>query len=286
MLDGLQPLRLLVLLVAGLAAGFINVNAGGGSLITLPALIFLGLPTTMANATNRVGLVLQNTVSSSTFARRGRLPLRLGLLLLIPSIPGAYLGTRIALELDEVWFRRILAAILLFVLVTIVRKPSRSESSGAGDDGRAENNIAGEEHGHTGMGVAPKTSTAPSVLPAVPHPYLLAGSFFLLGIYAGVIQAGAGFLLIAAINRLGGLDLVRTNAVKVFVVLFLQVLALGIFWSSGQVRWLPGIVLGAGTMLGGYAGTHTQMKHGEVWVRRFLIACVLVFAAKLLADSF
>jgi len=251
-----EPLRLLALLGAGLAAGFINVNAGGGSLITLPALIFLGLPTTAANATNRVGLVLQNTVSSSAFAHGGRLPLRLSLLLLLPSLPGAWLGTRIALELDALWFRRILAFLLLFVLAIILRRPKVKEPAPEGAKG------------------------------AIPHPWLLGGSFFFLGIYAGVIQAGAGFLIIAAVNRLGGLDLVRTNAVKVFVVLVLQLLALAMFWREGQVWWLPGLVLGTGTMIGGYVGTHVQMDRGEVWVRRFLVVCVLAFAAKLLVDSF
>ncbi len=259
MFDGLEPLRLGVLLLAGLAAGFINVNAGGGSLITLPALIFLGLPTTVANATNRVGLVLQNTVSSSAFARGGRLPVRLSLLLLLPALPGAWLGTRIAIGLDEVWFRRILAVILLFVLGIILRRPRGKEGPVGG------------------------TRRQPG---GVPHPWWLAGSFFLLGIYAGVIQAGAGFLLIAAVNRLGGLDLVRTNAVKVFVVLFLQVLALVLFWREGLVWWQPGLVLGAGTMIGGYVGTHAQMEHGERWVRRFLVVCVIAFAVKLLVDSF
>lgn len=251
MLEGFQPLRLFLLLLAGGVAGFINVNAGGGSLITLPALIFLGLPTTVANATNRVGLVLQNSVSSATFARRGRLPLRLGLLLLLPSLPGAWLGTRIALDLDEVWFRRILALILLLVLYIILRK--RGENSGA----------------------------APTR-----HPVFLALSYFFLGIYAGVIQAGAGFLIIAALARLGGLDLVRANATKVFTVLFLQVFALVIFWHAGQVRWLPGLVLGGGTMLGGYLGTHLQVERGEVWVRRLLVVCVIAFAIKLVAESF
>ena len=251
MLEGFQPLRLFLLLLAGGLAGFINVNAGGGSLITLPALIFLGLPTTVANATNRVGLVLQNSVSSATFARRGRLPLRLGLLLLLPSLPGAWLGTRIALDLDEVWFRRILAFILLFVLYLILHKKK----------GAVAESFEG-------------------------HPVLLGASYFFLGIYAGVIQAGAGFLIIAALARLGGLDLVRANATKVFTVLFLQLFALAIFWHAGQVRWLPGLVLGGGTMLGGYLGTHLQIQRGEVWVRRLLVICVVAFAIKLVAESF
>ncbi len=275
MLEGLQPVRLVALLGAGLAAGFINVNAGGGSLITLPALIFLGLPTTAANATNRVGLVLQNAVSSSTFARGRRLPLRLAVLLLLPALPGAWLGTRIALGLDEVWFRRILAVILLFVLAIILRRPAIREPAATDND--ASSVLARRWWSPAGT---------VAWLSTLPHPWLLAGSFFFLGIYAGVIQAGAGFLIIAAVNRLGGLDLVRTNAVKVFVVLFLQVLALGMFWRQGQVWWLPGLVLGAGTMVGGYVGTHVQMERGEVWVRRFLILCVIAFAVKLLADSF
>jgi uncharacterized membrane protein YfcA len=246
--------RLALILGAGLAAGFINVNAGGGSLLTLPALLLLGMPATAANATNRVGIVLQNAVASDAFRRRGRLRWRLGLKLLVPSIPGVLVGSRLALELDEVWFRRILAAVLLMVLVSILR------------GGR-----------HRGADEASETP---------PHPVALHLAYFALGVYSGFIQAGVGFLLIAALTRLGGLDLVRTNAVKVFTVFFLQIVALVVFQQAGQVLWLPGLVLGLGTMAGGWVGSQVQMDRGEVWVRRFLVVTLIAFAAKLLADSF
>ena len=254
MFEEFQPLRLALLLLVGAVSGFINVNAGGGSLLTLPALIFLGMPTTMANATNRVGIVLQNTVASATFRRRGRLPMRLGFSLLLAGAPGAYLGTQIALELDEIWFRRILAVVLVAVLFAILR----------GSPPRGDENAEARP----------------------PHPVLLHLSYFGLGIYAGVIQAGAGFLLIAALTRLGGLDLIRSNAVKVFTVLFLQILALLVFWKEAQVQWIPGLVLGAGAMVGAWVGTHMQIDRGELWVRRFLVICLLAVAAKLLVDSF
>lgn len=254
MFEDLQPLRMLLLMLAGLAAGFINVNAGGGSLLTLPALIFLGMPTTVANATNRVGIVLQNTVASATFRRRGRLPARLGLGLLLAGAPGAYLGTQLALELDEVWFRRILAVILIAVLIAILRGPR------ARGDAEAE--------------VRP------------PHPVWLHLSYFGIGVYAGLIQAGAGFLILALLTRLGGLDLIRSNAVKVFTVLFLQILALFVFWKESQVQWIPGLTLGLGTMAGAWIGTHMQIDRGEVWVRRFLVVCLVAVALKLVFDSF
>lgn len=254
MFEDLPALRLLLLLGAGAAAGFINVNAGGGSLLTLPALIFLGMPTTAANATNRVGIALQNVVASATFRRRGRLPARLGTSLLLVGAPGAYLGTRIALQLDEVWFRRILAAILVAVLFAILR--------------------------------GPRATGDPDEEPRPPHPVWLHLSYFGIGVYAGLIQAGAGFLILAVLTRLGGLDLIRSNAVKVFTVLFLQILALAIFWNEGQVQWIPGLVLGAGTMAGAWIGTHMQIDRGEIWVRRFLVVCLLAVAAKLILDSF
>lgn len=244
--------RLLPLLGAGLLAGFINVLAGGGSLLTLPTLLFLGMPASVANATNRIGLVAQNVTATAIFHRRGRLDLGLTLRLALLAIPGAALGAIVALEVSDTLFRRILAGILLVALYGILR----------GSSGREER-----------------------VLP-IPHPWGLGLSFVAMGFYAGFIQAGLGFLLIAALTGLGGLDLIRSNAVKVAVVLLLQLLSLAIFQRAGQVDWTAGVVLAAGTMTGGWLGAHWQMRQGVRWVRRAVVVILLLFALRLLQQSF
>ena len=104
--------EILILFGAGAVAGFMNVVAGGGSLLTLPALLFVGLPAPVANATNRISLILQNASASTAFRRGGRLPLRVTVRLALVALPGAAVGAFLALDVDETTFRRILAAIL------------------------------------------------------------------------------------------------------------------------------------------------------------------------------
>jgi len=236
---------------AGLAAGFINVVAGGGSLLTLPLLIFLGLPAAAANATNRVGVLLQNVVASSTFHRQGLLEARLGLRLMLAALPGAVLGALVAVEMDDRLFRRVLAGVMLLVLVSLIRR----RRAGSRDD-----------RGNGG--------------PLRPLPLYVC--FFFVGFHSGFIQAGVGFVIIAALTGFGGLGLIRANGVKVFAILMIQVVSLAIFASMGSVHWIWGLTLAAGTMIGGWAGVRWQVKQGEVWVHRILVVAIVVCAVKLL----
>jgi uncharacterized membrane protein YfcA len=236
---------------AGLAAGFINVVAGGGSLLTLPLLIFLGLPAAAANATNRVGVLLQNVVASSTFRSQGLLETKLALRLMLAAVPGAVLGALVALEMDDRLFRRVLAVVMLLVLVSIVRR-RRAGARGDGEGGG----------------------------PVRPLP--LFACFFFVGFHSGFIQAGVGFVIIAALTSFGGLGLIRSNGVKVFSILMIQVVSLAIFASLGSVHWVWGLTLAAGTMVGGWAGVRWQVKQGEVWIHRILVVAIVVCAVKLL----
>ena len=247
------PWQHLALLVpAGVVAGFINVVAGGGSLLTLPLLLFLGLPASTANATNRISLLFQNASACSSFHRAGRLPWRLSARLALVAAPGALLGARMALEVDEVLFRRILAGVMLILIVVLLRAPKANRE---------------------------ESEATP------PHPIALGVAFFAMGFYAGFLQAGLGFLLIAALTQLGGLDLIRTNAVKVSVVLAVQVIAIAVFSASGAVDWWRGLALACGSMGGAWLGAHWQMRQGVAWVRRFLVVAVFVFAVRLIQQS-
>lgn len=243
------PLEIAALILAGALAGFANVLAGGGSLLTLPVLLFLGLPSSVANATNRISLIVQNISATTTFARKRMWPRALAIKLFLCALPGAILGARLALELDETLFRRILAGVILLSLAPLMR--SSKAASGARGDG-------------------------------IPHPVWLGLSFALMGIYAGFLQAGLGFLLIAALTQLGGLDLVRTNAVKVSVVLGLQLAALVVFQRAGAVDWVRGACLAAGSASGAWLAAHLQMERGAPWARRILMVLVLLVVIRLL----
>jgi uncharacterized membrane protein YfcA len=236
-----------LLFLAGAAAGVINVLAGGGSFLTLPLLIFVGLPPTVANATNRVGVLTQNVAAVWGFHRHAVLDWRWALGATAPALIGAVLGTWAALRVSDETFSRTLA--VLMVLVTIWTLADRG-----GD---------------------------PAARPLVPAGrWWVAASFFVIGVYGGFVQAGVGFFILA-VTTAAGLDLVRGNAVKVLSVLLLAGLSLAIFAWSGQVRWGHGVALGLGNAAGALVGVRLAIAAGHRWLRIVVTATIVVFAVKL-----
>ncbi|OQA40428.1 MAG: hypothetical protein BWY52_02875 [Chloroflexi bacterium ADurb.Bin325] len=240
-----------LLVLAGIAAGFVNMLAGNGSLITLPALIFVGLPANVANATNRVGVTLQNLVGSWEFYRRGKLDTRNALMFAIPTTVGSILGAQIAVDINEALFRRVLAVIMVVMLVLMLVKPERWL-------------IEKIQPGARRL----------SLLQIV--------AFFAIGIYGGFLQAGVGIFLLVALVLGAGYDVVRANAIKVLIVLALTLAALVVFWTNAKIEWLPGAVCGVGNMIGAWLGTRFAVRKGAVWVRWFVVVVVLASAAQLL----
>jgi len=104
-----------------------------------------------------------------------------------------------------------------------------------------------------------------------------------VGFYGGFIQAGVGFLLMAALRRLLVLDLLRVNMHKVAVVLLYTVPSLAVFALTGHVSWLAGLALGVGNAAGGWAGTRLQVRRGERVVRVVLVVAVAAMAVRLVA---
>jgi uncharacterized membrane protein YfcA len=242
--------KYVLIVLAGVAAGFVNILAGNGSLITLPALLFFGLPANVANATNRVGVVLQNVVGVAGFHQQGKLDLRGALIYSIPATLGAILGAYIAVDINEEVFRRVLAVVMVLMLVLMLVKPERW----------VKGHLEKANHRLT------------------PLSFLI---FFAIGVYGGFLQAGVGIFLLVALVLNAGYDVVRGNAVKVFIVLALTLVALAIFQANGQVQWDVGLLLGAGNMVGAWLATRFAAEKGAVWVRRFVIVVVLVSAAEL-----
>ena len=239
-----------LLAMVGVVAGFLNILAGGGSLLTLPVLLFLGLPAAMANGTNRVAIFIQNIFAITGFRRQGVFPLRIALICTGPALLGAWIGANLAIDMDDQLFRRLLALIMLAVLVFTTWDPLRRVQL-------AE------------MHLTPLRLLA------------LLGSFFLVGIYGGFVQAGVGFLIITALLA-HGLDLVRINAIKVIVIFFFTLVALYVFVMHGQVDWTLGLALAVGNATGGWIGTHIAVKKGHDWIKRVVSLTVVLFALKLL----
>ncbi len=236
---------------AGFLAGFINTLAGSGSLITLPLLIFLGLPANIANGTNRVAIVMQNIVGVGSFKQQKILDHRGGFILAIPAVIGSLVGARIAIDLDADLMRKTIGILMVIMLVIILAKPKRW--------------LEGRPEGATAR---------PGVFQ-----YLL---FFAIGVYGGFLQAGVGIFLLAGLVLSAGYDVVRANAVKLLIVLCFTPFALAVFIMGDQVQWGIGLVLGIGNMLGAWVASRMAVKRGAPFVRWLLIAVVIVAAVKFL----
>jgi uncharacterized membrane protein YfcA len=242
---------LIILFAAGCAAGTLNVLAGGGSLLTVPILIFLGLPATVANGTNRVAILAQNIGASWSFHRRGKLDSRWLRAALAPTLTGAILGAWAATRVSDDQFQRVLALAMIAVAAWMVlRRPG----AGAGD----------------GSEVPPPPSNR----------FLFHLAWFGVGLYGGFIQAGLGFVILAVVSA-AGLDLVRGNALKVTLVLAFTPFALLLFAMDGLVDWRLGTALALGNLVGGQVGVHLTVLKGQAWVRHVVVVSVVIFAVRL-----
>ncbi len=241
----------IIVIVAGIGAGFINTLAGSGSLITLPLLIFLGLPANVANGTNRVGVLFQNIIATESFRRQKVLDARGALILALPAAIGALVGAQIAVNLDEEMMRRVIGLLMVVMLVVIIVQPKKWL-----------------------QGKLKRMEKRPSW-----WQFLL---FFGIGIYGGFIQAGVGIFLLASLVLGIGYDLVRANPVKNMIVLIFTISALIIFILNDQVIWSVGLLLAIGNAAGAWIASKMAVKRGAGFVRYILIAVVVVSAANLL----
>lgn len=240
-----------LILVAGFAAGIINTIAGSGSLITLPLLIFLGLPAGVANGTNRVGILLQNVVGTATYQHKGVLDSRGAIWLSLSAILGAMIGAQIAVDLDEELLRRSIGIVMVLMLFVVLLRPERWLN-----------------------GVFEVLEGLPSWQAHL--------SMFFIGIYGGFIQAGVGAFLLGVLVLVVGYDLVRANAVKVLIVMIFTIFALAVFVRNGQVDWGIGLVLASGNMLGAWMAARMAVDKGAAWVRKILIGTIAVSAIYML----
>lgn len=246
--------NIILIFITGIIAGFLNTLGGGGSLLTLPMFIFLGLPAAVANGTNRIALTVQNAIAVLNFKRKGYFNLKLSLLLGIPAVIGSIVGAQLAINIPDEIFNKILAVVMLIVLVLIVRKPVKNKT----EEEASDMDLASSRY-----------------VPA-------AITFFFIGIYGGFVQAGVGFIIIAALSVLSDMSLVKINSIKVFVVLFYMLSALFVFIWNGKIDWVLGLTLACGNGLGGWLGSSFAVAKGDKWIRPILITVVSIMSLKLL----
>jgi len=217
---------LVVLALVGIVAGGINTVAGGGSNLTLPVLMLLGLPADVANGTNRVAVALQCVVGIRGFRNHD-------------------FGSLAAAVIPVTALKPILLITIISMSLIILIRPNF---------------------------IAPPDGT-----PVVDVRDNRGAWWMLLfaGIYSGFVQAGVGFILLAALA--GGLryDLVRANALKMVCSLGSTLIALGVFLYFDMIRWVPGLVLAAGTMLGAWASVKFAVRAKQSTIKWFLFVMTL-----------
>jgi uncharacterized membrane protein YfcA len=239
-----------LLIVVGFAVGFINTVAGGGTLLSLPVLIFLGLPPNVANGTNRVAILIQTAFATAGFKSKGVTTFPFNTYLGVSALLGAIIGASIAVDIDGAVFNKILAVIMIAVILIIVFKPKI--------------NLKDVHERITGK-------------------YLWLGMlvFFFFGIYGGFINAGLGFIIILFLHFFNHMSLVRANATKVAVVCIYTLSALVVFILNDKVNWAVGFVLAIGNATGAWIASRVSVNKGDGFIKTFLLVVVGIMAIKL-----
>ena len=239
-----------LLVGVGFVVGFINTVAGGGSLISLPILIFLGLPPSVANGTNRIAIAIQNAVGVAGFKSKGVSTFPFNIYLGISALFGSIIGAQIAVDIKGETFNRILAIIMVVVVLIIVFKPKIKIEE-------LKDRLTGK---FLWIGVI---------------------AFFFIGIYGGFINAGIGFVILLFLHYVNHMSLVRANATKVAVVFIYTLSALAVFVYNDKVLWKVGLVLAIGNATGAWFSSRISVNRGDNYIKGFLIVMVVVMAVRL-----
>ena len=242
--------QLLALIGIGFTAGFINTLAGGGSLMSLPFLMFLGLPANVANGTLRIAILMQNLVGVSSFKQQKIFNFREGIWYSIPAALGAIIGASFAISINDEIMKYIIGTLLIFMFFFMIFKP----------------NVWLKQKSEI-------IKTKPSIIQII--------VLFFIGLYGGFIQAGVGFFILAGLVLSAGFDLVKANAIKIFIVLIYTFFALSVFIFDGLVNYKFGFILAAGNMVGAFIGSRFAVSWGPKFVRYILLIVLLFNALKI-----
>ncbi|WP_339887106.1 sulfite exporter TauE/SafE family protein [uncultured Flavobacterium sp.] len=240
----------LLLVALGFLAGFLNTVAGGGTLLTLPILIFMGLPAPLAQGTNRVAILLQTFTAVRGFKSKGVSTYPFSLYVGIAALLGSIIGAYLALDFDGKAFNRMLAVVMIMVLFLTVFNPNKNL-----------------------INTTEKLTGKPLVISLI--------VFFFLGIYGGLINAGIGFLMLIALPYINGMNLLRSNATKVFVVFIYTIGATIVFAFNDKIDYGLAAVLSIGNVSGAWFGSRWSVKKDEKVIKMLLVITVTALAIKL-----
>ena len=251
--------QILVLVGVGAVVSFVNSISGGGSVLSLPLLMLLGLPAAEANGTNRIGIWVGSAGSTLGFSRQGLFYPGLTARVALPGLAGVLAGSWTGVSLPDAVFKPVLALVIGFVVFETVRSRRRGEE--------------------------PDGSAAAGAAPSLPSGFLPSLVYAGIGFYAGFLQAGVGLIMMYAFSRLGKMNLLQINSLKGSATLAFITLSLLIYGMQGKIRWDMALALALGNGLGGFAGSIMQVRRGEGFIRAFLAVSGTALALKLLYDA-
>lgn len=240
---------IVAVVAVGMVVGFINTLAGSGSVISLPLLIFLGLPANVANGTNRVAILMQNIVGVSSFHQKKQLDYKRGWFPSLIAVVGSLVGAMIAVDINEELMEKLIGAVMVIMFFVIIYKPNRW--------------------------ITENRELTPGKW------WMQVIVFFFIGLYGGLIQVGTGIFLLSALVLSAGYDLVKANALKVLIVLAYTPFALILYVMNDQVWWSYGLIMGAGNMIGAFIATRFALHWGPKYIRYILLTMIVISALKL-----
>lgn len=240
--------KLATTLIIGTVSGFIGAIAGGGGLISIPFLLFLGIPPQVALATNKFGGIGMSLGGSYKFIKEKKIVWKYALLLAIPGILGSIIGANILLNIDTSFLQKLIGILLLVLIPTIFLKK----------------NFGIEEK---------QVSNTKKILGCL--------FYFLISILASFF-GGLGGITISIVILFFGLPFIKANATDLFSYSMFSIVSIIIFAVNKIIDYRIGIALLLGMLIGGYLGAHIAIKKGDKWVKIFFGVVILISAVKIL----
>lgn len=250
-----MTLATFVIFFAGIAAGAINAIAGGGTLISFPALLWIGRDAIVANATNTVAIWPGSLAGAYGFRRELATARRWLLLLIAPSLVGGALGAWLLLRTPTTTFERLVPFLILAATILLAAQEMVTSRLG----------LVAKSHENPGAGWLT---------------FVLIFQF-IVGVYGGYFGAGMGILMLAALGLIGMTDMHQMNGVKNVLAVFINGIAAIYFALSSAVAWNDVVVMTIGTIIGGYVGARVARRFGRVFVRRAVVVIGIVMSVAL-----
>ena len=247
----MEPFEIIILIVGGFFCGILNTLAGFGSVISLAIYMdVLNIPGHIANATNRVNILASSNIAAATFYKNGKLKLKGDALFIVATLIGAIVGAVIASYVNDEQFRTAFKYLLIPILILLIANPKKF------------------------MNVLENEKPA--------SPWIMLPMLFIIGIYAGFIQAGFGVLFLMILVMLGRYNLVRSNALKIAIVAIYSFFVVGWFWWKGMINWQPGLIMAIGQSISGYltAKYLSKYENANKFAYWFLIILLILVIVK------